>query len=174
MQIPRITADGDPYSAINAEIEKDVKDRFNVLKGQMVGNVDNKYKYSVTYENYENIVNGKKILSLRVTEKMQDSGNKKVTYLEVKTYNIYVNQKVKADNKVAFDMLGKEYKTILLNNIKSHVVEKGYVKAEDFKYDVTDLEIWYIKDGNMHIVFNPGKIAEDKFGIIDVEISNKG
>ena len=46
------------------------------------------------------------------------------------------------------------------------------MNESDFTYATTGLEEFYIKDSNLHIVFNAGELVDKKYNVVDVTIEN--
>ena len=154
MTIPQVYINGEALEELNKEIENKYTNVFNSSKENMK-NVESNYTYTVTYNSYENMVGTKKILSL------------------ITTYNINVVSKEKLTlGSIATDVLGKDYKSIIRSNLLNYVVSENMMSESDFTYATTGLEEFYIKDSNLHIVFNAGELVDKKYNVVDVTIEN--
>ncbi len=165
LTIPVISVNGEKLETINADIEKKYNDLFSSIKGN---NVNNSFTYKVTYKAYDNIVSGKKILSITVNQRLVDDAGKKNATEKVDTYNINLATKelIKISD-IAINMYDKDYKTKINSQVREYVVSKRLVKESDYTYAVTGLENFYIKDSKLHIVFNSGEIVKD---YLDIEL----
>lgn len=168
--IPQVSINGEDLVDINTDIDKEYTNRFNSLKEQMKS-AKNKFTYKVTYNKYENMVEGKKILSLTIYQRVIDNSSKETTTDKVETYNIDLGtKKIVEESTILLELLGKEYKTKVNEAIKNYVVSKGYVNESEFTYTLTGFENYYIKDSKIHILFNEEEIVDKKYGVLDIVI----
>ena len=136
-----------------------------------MNNAENSFKYTVSYEYYDNMVGSKKIISIVITQKIIDVSNSKTTMEKINTYNVdLVSKSYISQSDIARSILGKEYKTILKNKVLSYVVENKMMNESDFTYTITGLENFYVKDGELYIVFNSDELVDKKYGILEVKI----
>jgi hypothetical protein len=171
IHIPTIYVDGKEIAELNAKIQNEYTTRFENLKEQM-SKAESNYSFNVTYTYFDNIVGLRKVVSIVVTQQIIDTDSQKVTSEKVTTYNVDLSSKTTLDQSdVLVDILGKDYKTILKDQVKSYVINNGYVKEANYNYEITGLENFYIKDSNFHIVFNGDSDSiVDSNDVIDVEI----
>lgn len=169
--IPVIYINNEECLTLNQGIKEKYTMIFNDLK-QNANDINNKYTYNVSYEFYDNIINDKRILSVIINQKISDDQKKnKTTMNNYKVYNIDLStNKIVKQEDLLFDLLGKEYNTIIKETVKNYIVnEKKYINEEDYAYTCTGLEEFYIKEGNLHLVFNENDIIKDKY--LDILIS---
>ena len=133
-----------------------------------------KYTYKVTYNVYDNMVDENKIISVTIYERIVDDSAKKNTMDKIKTYNIDAASKeqITQSNDIVLSLFGKDYKTVIRDEIKNYVVSKNIIKESDFNYTYTGLEPFYIKDGEFHLIFNEGELSDSKYGVLDIIVKN--
>lgn len=171
IHLPTIYVDGKEIAEINAKIQNEYTTRFDTLKSQM-SKAESNYSFNVTYTYFDNIVGLKKVVSLVITQQIIDTDSNKVTSEKVTAYNVDLAAKTTlAQSDVIVELLGKDYKDLLKEQVKNHIVNNGYEKESNYKYEITGLENFYIKDSKFHIVFNgdSDNIA-DTNDVIDIEI----
>jgi hypothetical protein len=56
-------------------------------------------------------------------------------------------------------ILGSTYKTIIKEQIKEFVLAKKLFNDETYSYSLTGLEEFYVKNGKLHVMFNPGEMG---------------
>lgn len=171
MHLPTIYVDGKEIAETNAKIQTEYTTRFDNLKSQME-KAESNYSFNVTYTYFDNIVGLKKIVSLVITQQIIDTDSKKVTSEKVTTYNIDLAAKATlTQSDVLLELLGKDYKDILKEQVKNYIVDNGYIKESNYNYEITGLENFYIKDSKFHIVFNgDSDNIVDTTDVIDIEI----
>ncbi len=172
MHLPTLYVDGKEITELNAKIQSEYTERFNSLKEQM-DNVKSKYSFNVTYTYYDNIVGIRKIVSLVIRQQIVDTESQKITSEKVTTYNVDLSSKATLKQEdVLLDILGKDYKEVLKNTVKSYVISKGLATESNYNYEITGLENFYIQDAKLHIVFNTDtdKIVSKDSGVLDIEI----
>ena len=119
------------------------------------------------------MVGTKKILSLTIHSRTVDDEKQTSISDTITTYNINVVSKEKLTlGSIATDVLGKDYKSIIRSNLLNYVVSENMMSESDFTYATTGLEEFYIKDSNLHIVFNAGELVDKKYNVVDVTIEN--
>ncbi|MEG0073262.1 MAG: hypothetical protein RR922_02980 [Clostridia bacterium] len=171
---PLVYLGGEPYTILNNQMESESRNLFATLKQPMVGNVKNKYKFTTTNKAYDCVLNKKQIVSVVVTEKMQELDTKENTYLKVKTYNTNVTTREKISSyEAAIELIGTDYKAIVSDTINAHLISREMKKAEDSKYVYSGLESWYVTADELHIMLNPGDVVDAKYGVIDIVIKKK-
>ncbi len=162
--VPAISIDGEALVDINSEIENKYNNLFSSLKGN---NVSNDFTYLVTYNTYDNIIGTDRILSITIYQRLKDDDDKSNATEKVDTYNINLaTKKMMKFSDVALNKFGKDYKTKINSKIREYVVSKGYIKEDDYTYAVTGLENFYIKDSEIHVVFNDGEIVNQYLDIV--------
>ncbi len=172
MTIPQVYINGEALEELNKEIENKYTNVFNSSKENM-RNVESNYTYTVTYNSYENMVGTKKILSLTIHSRTVDDEKQTSISDTITTYNINVVSKEKLTlGSIATDVLGKDYKSIIRSNLLNYIVSENMMSESDFTYATTGLEEFYIKDSNLHIVFNAGELVDKKYNVVDVTIEN--
>lgn len=171
IHIPTIYVDGKEIVELNAKIQSEYTTRFDNLKSQM-SKAESNYSFNVTYTYFDNIVGLRKIVSLVVKQQIIDTDSQKVTSEKVTTYNIDLSSKdTITQNDVLSDILGKDYKDILKKQVKDYVISNGYTTEENYNYEITGLENFYIQDSKFHIVFNGDSDSIAKTtDVIDIEI----
>lgn len=162
--VPVISIEGEKLVDINSEIEKKYDELFSSIKGN---NVSNNFTYLVTYNTYDSIIGTDRILSITIYQRLKDDDGKSNATEKVDTYNINLaTKKIVKFSDVALNKLGKDYKTKVNSKIREYVVSKGYIKEDDYTYAVTGLENFYIKDSEVHVVFNNGDIVREYLDIV--------
>lgn len=172
IHLPTLYVDGKEIADLNVKIQNEYVNRFNTLKEQM-NNTDSNYSFNVTYTYYENIVGVKKVVSIVVNQQVVDTDSQKITSEKVTTYNVDLSSKnVLAQSDVLLDLLGKEYKDKLKTTVKDYVVSNKLISESDYKYEITGLENFYIKDSKFHIIFNTDtdNIISGSTKVLDIEI----
>lgn len=169
--VPQIEIDGQELKEINENILNKFLVRYNAVKSE-VQNLENKFTYKVTYNKYESKIDNKRVLTFTFYERIiDDAKGSDVTY-KLYAYNIdLATRKLITQDEAAIAILGSTYKTIIKDQIKDFVISKKLFNLETYTYALTGLEEFYVKDGNMHIMFNPGEMGENK-DYLDIEIEN--
>lgn len=169
--VPVLSIDGDELTQINEEILNKFMVRYNTVKDE-VQNLENKFTYKVTYNKYENQINGKRILSFTFYERIiDDSKGTDVTY-KLYGYSIdLATRKIISQDEAAILILGSTYKTILREKIKEFVITERLFTEEEYTYSLTGLEEFYVKNSALHIMFNPGEMGDNK-DYLDIIISD--
>ncbi len=159
--VPIISIDNDELTEINNEILSRFLVRYNSVKDE-VKDLENKFTYKVTYNKYESNINGKRLLSFTFYERIiDDAKGTDVTYkLYAYTIDLATGEIITQD-EAAVAILGSTYKTILREQIKDYVTTNGYVDAETYTYALTGLEEFYVKAGELHVMFNPGEMGNN-------------
>lgn len=171
IHLPTLYVDGKELADLNAKIQGEYTQRFDTLKEQMQ-QADSNYSFNVTYTYYDNIVGVRKVVSLVIKQQIIDTDSQTITSERVTTYNVDLSSKTTlAQADVVVDLLGKDYKTILRDQVKEYIINNGYATEDDYNYEITGLENFYIQDSKFHIVFNgeSDNIA-DTTDVIDIEI----
>ena len=171
IHLPTIYVDGREIADINAKIQSEYVTRFDNLKEQM-SQAESNYSFNVTYTYFDNIVGLRKVVSMVITQQIIDTDSQKVTSERVTTYNVDLSSKTTlSQSDVVIDLLGKDYKTILKDQVKDYIISNGYATEDSYNYEITGLENFYIQDSKFHIVFNgeSDNIA-DTTDVIDIEI----
>lgn len=173
MTLPKISIQGEELTEINTDIDAEYNNLFSKLKEQMAS-AESKYTYVVSYKVYENMIEEKKVVSITVYQRVRDDSAKKNTTEKVTTYNIdLASKKLITESEVAQSLLGKNYKSIIKETVQEYVVQEGMMKESEFTYALTGLEDYYVKEGVFHIIFNEGKLADEKYGLLDIEVKSK-
>ena len=168
--LPVISINDGLLTTINDQIYNKFNDNYQQFKKTME-NVDNNFTYTVTYKVYDNIVAGKNIISITIYERMIDDSAKVNSMEKIWTYNINQNDgTVLNQENVVVDILGSTYKDEIKTAIKNYVVSKCNVKESDYNYSYTELEIFYIKENKLHLIFNPEVLVDKKYSILDITI----
>lgn len=168
--LPEIYVEGVVLTEVNESIEKDYSDTFAGLKEQMIS-AENKFQYIVSYTYYDNMVGSKKIVSVVINQKIVDLANNKTTMEKINTYNIdLVDKKKISQSDIARNMLGKDYKIILRSKVLNYVVQNQMMNEDDFTYTITGLENFYVKEGELYIIFNPDELVDKENGILEIKI----
>lgn len=171
ISIPTLQIDTVSISEINDQILEQYMSRYTAFKKEMVGTVENKFTYKVTYNQYENIVNGEKIISLTVNERIIDDNAKTNTMEQLDTYNINVKTKeILSQETLASSLIGTNYTTLIKEQVKQKVITSKMMSEDLYNYSITGLEKCYVKDGKFHIILNPGQVVNKKYSIIDLII----
>lgn len=172
IHLPTLYINGKELADLNAKIQGEYIQRFESLRSQM-SQAESNYSFNVTYTYYDNIVGVRKIVSLVVKQQIIDTDSQKVTSERINTYNVDLAAKTtltQAD--VLADILGKDYKDKLKDQVKSYVVSQGLISENEYNYEITGLENFYIKDSKLHIVFNTDsdKVVNGNVGVLDIQI----
>ncbi len=170
MTIPEVYVSSNALDEINNKIYSNYFDRFSNLKESM-GNAENKFTFEVTYKSYDNVISANRIISLSLHQAIIDDSSKKTTNESITTYNIDIAKKEEVKlNDVLLLYYGTDYKTITRNKIKEYLVQNKMIKEDEYTYALTGLENFYVKDSQVHIVFNSEEIVNSKYGILDITI----
>lgn len=170
ISVPAITSLDESLDDINDEIYDTFLGNFETYKESMK-DADNDFTYKVTYTSYSNIVKLKKVLSIIITEKIVDDDTNKATMTKKYTYNIDLDTNlILSQSDVVSDIIGTDYLDVIKNCLKNDLVDNDYFTEDDYKYNYTGLETYYIKEGNLHIVFNSSQINTSITDLIDIEI----
>lgn len=170
--IPTFQIDSVTIVEINDKILGEYTTRYEAFKKEMAGTVENKFTYKVTYNTYEHKINDKKIVSITVFERIVDDKSNRNTMEKLNTYNIDVNTKeILAQDVVASGVLGTSYATLIKEQIKQTIIGAKMMAEDAYKYNVTGLEKFYVKEDKFHIILNPGEIVDKKYGIVDILIT---
>ena len=173
MTLPVISIEDEELTNINQDINKYYTEMFASLKEKM-SSASSNYTYTVTYNVYDNMVEENKIISVTIYERIVDDSAKKNTMKKIKTYNIDAANKeqITQSNNIAQILFGKDYKTIIRNEIKDYVVSNNIMKESEFNYTYTGVEPFYIKNNEFHLIFNEDELADSKYGVLDITIKN--
>lgn len=167
--VPKISIEGEELSEINDKISNKFLVRYNSVKEE-VQNLENKFTYKVTYNKYESMVGGKKLISFTFYERIiDDSIATDVTY---KLYGYTIDlatRKIVSQDEVAVTVLGSTYRNIIKDSIKDFVVSKKLFDNDTYNYSLTGFEEFYVKGGKLHIMFNVGEMGDNK-DYLDIEI----
>lgn len=171
MTLPLISISNEEITTINEDINKYYTNMFSNLKKEMAS-ATSKYTYKVTYNVYDNMVEENKIISVTIYERIVDDSAKKNTMNKIKTYNINAatKEQITQSNDIALTFFGKEYKTVIRDAIKDYVVSSKMIKEEEFNYTYTGVKPFYIKDGELHLIFNEGELVDTKYGVLDITV----
>lgn len=167
--VPEISIDGESMENINNEILAKFMTRYSAVEKE-VRDLENQFTYKVTYNKYESKVNNKRILTFTFYERIiDDEKGTDVTY-KLYAYNIdLVTKKLITQDETGTLILGSTYKSIIKEQIKDFVINKKLFTDETYMYSLTGLEEFYVKNGKLHIMFNPGEMGDNK-DYLDIEI----
>lgn len=177
IHLPNIYVDGKELTEIDAKIFEEYTTRFENLKNAVSNKAESNYSFNVSYNYYDNIIGLRKVVSVIVTQEIVDTDANKVTSKKVSTYNIDLGSKaIITQADVLVDLLGKDYKDLIKNQVKDYVVSNELIAASKYNYEITYLENFYIQDGVFHIVFNMDSdpIVDDSKGVLDIQINKEG
>lgn len=171
--IPEIIVAKEPLEEINEEIYNKFVERYEHLKTENEENLENKFTYKLSFQEYYNeFENGKKILSIRIYERIVDDNLAKLTTYNVYGYNIDLETKeILTQEDIASVCLGTDFNKLIRNQVKTYVIENEMITAEEYKYSITGLEESYIKEGKFVIVFNKEQIVDAKHGYLEITIN---
>lgn len=170
--VPKIVISGEELSDINTQIKNKYVELFTSLKSEM-SSLENNFTFKTTYKYYDNVLSNKRVLSITVHQRIVDDKTGDTTSDKVETYNIDMEtKKIVEQFDVAMEMFGKDYKTIIKNEVKNYVVNNKMINEDEFIYSLTGLENYYIKDSTFHIIFNDSELVNKKYGVLDIEIKN--
>lgn len=170
--IPKIFVANEELKIINETICEKFTTRYEHLKLENANGLENKFTYKLSFTTYYNeFENGKKILSIRVYERIVDDNLAKLTMYNVYGYNIDLETKeLLAQKDIASIALENDFNNLIRNQVKNYVVDKKMIKEENYTYAITGLEESYLKDEKFVIVFNKGEIVEPKYGYLELTI----
>lgn len=172
ISVPVVKFNDVEQTELNEKIEKKYTELFATLKEQLK-DVSNNFTFKVSYNAYDNVVKTKRILSLTLHQRIVDDEAEATTTDKVETYNIdFATKEELKVSDVLLSAFGKDYKVIAKNSIKNYVVEKGMMAEEDYIYALSGLENFYVKDGEIHIIFNESELVDEKYGVLDIVIKN--
>lgn len=175
IHLPAIYVDGKELVDINVKVQNDYTQRFESLKSNMAS-AEGNYSFNVTYDTYDNMVGTKRIVSLVITQQIIDTDSNKVTSKKITAYNVDLASKTTiAQSDVLMDLLGKDYKQILKDQVKDYVISNKLTTEAKYTYEITGLENFYIKDSKFHIVFNgdSDNLIDGNKDVIDIEINKE-
>lgn len=168
--LPVISVGGEALTKVNDEIYNKFNDEYQGFKKTMA-NADNNFTYTVTYKVYNNIVGSKKVVSITLYARIIDDSAKTNSMEKIGAYNIDLKDgTILTQNDIVADILGATYKDQIKNKIKDYVVNNHMIKESEYNYSYTGLEVFYIKENKLHLIFNPDDIADKKYGILDIVI----
>ena len=172
ISVPKITIDGQLMKEINEEIFNKFATRYSAVKAESKA-FENKFTYKVTYNKYESKLEGKRILSFTFYERIiDDATGSDVTY-KLYAYSIdLVTKQIMTQDQAGLVILGSTYKTIIKDKIKDFVLKEKLFTENNYVYSLTGLEEFYVKNGKLHIMFNPGEMGDNK-DYLDIVINNK-
>lgn len=168
MSIPKITIDDEEMVEINDKILAKFKERYDAVQTQSEI-LENKFTYKVTYNVYESLVGNKRVISFTIYERIIDdlSGTDAKYKLYGVTIDLATKQIISQDD-IAPEILGSTYKNEIRATVKQQLIDKKIFTEEDFTYTMTGLEEFYVRDGKLHIMFNPGELGNKDY--IDIVI----
>lgn len=170
--IPTLQIDSVSIGEVNDKIIEQYTTRYAAFKKEMAGTVENKFTYKVTYSKYENMINGEKVISLTVYERIIDDKSKGNTMEQLDTYNIDIKTKeILAQDILAGGVLGTDYATLIKEQVKRTVVGSKMIAEDKYKYNITGLEKCYVKEGKFHIILNAGQVVDKRYSILDILIT---
>lgn len=170
--VPVIKIDDVYQTELNDKIEKKYTELFATLKDQLK-DVSNSFTFKVSFNNYDNMVKTKRILSITLHQRIIDDEAGSTTTDKVETYNIDLATKetLKVSDVLLLEF-GKDYKVIAKNAIKNYVVSNNMMDEKEYTYALSGLENFYVKDGKIHIIFNESELVDEKYGVLDIVIEN--
>ena len=172
IKLPVISVNKEILTDINNEIQSYYTGKAASLKEQMSGNVENKFTYKVTYNVYENEVDGEKMISITLHDRIVDDSAGSTTTDRVNGYNINLTEKVLySQEDVALNILGSNYSSLIKEQIKATVVGSKMLTEDKYNYTVTGLEQFYVKDNKIHILLNENEVVDKSYGVVDIEIT---
>lgn len=172
IHLPTVYIDGKEQTEFNTTIQAEYTERFEKLK-ESLKNAESNYSFNVTYTYCDNIVGTRKVVSMIVNQQVIDIDSNKVTSERVTAYNLDLASKTTLSQAdVLVDILGKDAKTLLKDQVKDYVINKGLATSSSYNYEITGLESFYIKEGAFHIVFNSDydSIVKSGNGVLDFTI----
>lgn len=169
--IPQISIDGEELTEINEEILSRFLVRYNSVKEE-VKDLENKFTYKVTYNKYESELDNTRILSFTLYERiLDDATGADVTY-KLYGYTIdLVTRKLISQEEAAVMLLGSTHKSVVRSQIKDFVIAEKLFDYDTYNYSLTGLEEFYVKGGQLHVMFNPGEMGDNK-DYLDITIDN--
>ena len=169
ISVPVIKIDNEYITDVNKTILNKFNERYEAVKEQSAA-LENKFTYKVTYNTYESKIEGNRLLSFTFYERIvDDMAGKDMTY---KLYGITIDLatgNIVTQDDIASIVLGNSYKTIIKDTVKNYAISKKLFTEENYTYSMTGLEEFYVKDGNMHLMFNMKELGANK-DYIDIEI----
>lgn len=174
ISLPQIKVDEIEITDINNIIFNKFEERYTTLKEENGKSLENKFTYKVTYKKYETkLENGEKLLSLTIYERIIDDSKGIDTMYKLYGYTINLNKKVLLKQEdISPDLLGPNYKALIKEQVKSYVINNKMILENKYTYSLTGLEEFYVKDGQLHIIFNTGEIVDSKYEHLDITINN--
>lgn len=169
LSVPSIYIDGEPLSEINNTILAKFIERYDAVKAQS-GALENKFTYKVTHNTYESMLNGRRVLSFTLYERTIDDMTGEET--RYKLYGLTVDlatKQILTQDDIGPTILGNTYKNEIKSAVKEHLITKKIYKIDNYSYTMTGMEEFYVKDGKLHIMFNPGELKTNK-DYIDIVI----
>ena len=167
--VPQITIGEQELTQINEDIFKKFATRYEAVKKD-VKDLDHTFTYKVTYNKYETTVDNEKMLSFTFYERIIDDA--KGTDVTYKLYAYTINlktQEVMTQEDAGLILLGSTYKTIVKEKVKEFVINKKLFNENTYNYSLTGLEEFYVKEGVLHIMFNPSEMGNNK-DYLDIKI----
>ena len=170
IELPAIFINSEELTNINSDIYKKYTDFYLSLKETMKS-VENNFTYKITYDTYENTVDSKRIVSLKIYQRVIDDASKKPTTEKIEVVNIELDSsKVIKNEDVIPALLGIDYKTIIRASINDYIEENKIMNKDELVYSYTGLENFYINEGKIHLIFNEDELVQKKYGVLDIVI----
>lgn len=161
LSVPVISIDGDIMTEINDKILAKFTERYEAVKSKS-DSLENKFTYKVTYNVYESMLDKKRVLSFTFYERIiDDMAGTDMTY---KLYGVTIDlatKQIVTQDDVAPVILGSTYKNEIKSVVKEQLITKKLFTIDNYTYTMTGLEEFYVRDGKLHIMFNPGELGEN-------------
>lgn len=162
LSVPSIYIDGKSLTEVNNKILAKFIERYDAVRAQSE-TLENKFTYKVTYNTYESMLNGRRVLSFTLYERTIDDMTGEET--RYKLYGVTVDlatQQILTQDDIGPTILGSTYKNQIKSSVKEYLITKKIYKADNYSYTMTGMEEFYVKDGKLHIMFNPGELQTNK------------
>lgn len=174
ISIPKFYIDSVELAEINKSIYDKFNERYTSVKNEAAADLENNFTYKVTYKTYENNFEDARVISVTIYERIVDDKSGKEVRSKLYTVNVNLESKSELEQEDAAHIaLGTNYRNLIKEQIKEYVISKGMIKSSNYKYSITGLEEFYIKENVFHVIFNPGEIVDNKYDYLDIVINKE-
>ncbi len=171
--LPSITVGDTELISFNKMLYDNFLLAFNNAKETMK-NADNTFEYNVSYYIYNNSIGSENIVSIVINESLIDTDTSDKATEKIYTYNINLEDKLTINQEdIIIDLLGSDYNNIIKTEIQDYIIDGNYMSQDNYNYNYTQMENFYIKDGTLYLVFNQAEISKDIKLILYIEIKKE-
>lgn len=162
IKYPEITINSVKQENLYNEMLNKFKERYEKVKEE-ASSMENKYTYKVTFNEYENNINGHRIVSYTFYERIIDDETGLDTTYKLYGYSIdLATKQILNQESVADIILGSTYKKVLKDAVKDYAIKNKLFTESSYSYVLTGFEEFYVKSEKLHIMFNVGELGNKK------------